>query len=288
MDTSPSSDPRLDAYRALLDDTAPVVRAALTAEFAGNSARVVPFLQEIVRGKNRPLAWHATWFLQQLKFSDPVAEFRDFIRSLHYELETGSFLLSRIHSPRLDVGACYTLFDEIAARCRELIVDPSTARDQCRVINRVLFHEYGFHGNVEDYMDPRNSFIDEVLARRKGLPITLSMIYVMVAQRLGLTLEPVGLPGHFVVGCFLEDTPFFIDPFDQGALRTAVDLFALLREHHLSPTIADLAPTPVREVLCRCCRNLSHHYAVAHDELQSQLYAGLVEEFEATHERELS
>lgn len=273
------------AYRALLDDTDPVVRAALVEEFGQRSAIVVPFLQEIARGQDRMLAWHAAWFLQQLKCSDPVADFKSFIRSLNYELETGALMLSRIHSPQLDVGACYALFDEIAGRCRELMVEPSTARDRCRVLNRVLFHEYGFRGNVEHYADPLNNFIDEVLSRRKGLPITLSMIYVMVAQRLGLNLEPVGLPGHFVVGCFLESTPFFIDPFDQGALRTPADLFALLREQHIEPAIADLAPTPVREVLCRCCRNLSYHYAIAHDDVQARLYAELVEEFEATHER---
>ncbi|HZL44710.1 MAG TPA: transglutaminase-like domain-containing protein [Opitutaceae bacterium] len=288
MDPDQLSAPLQGAFRALLDDTTPVVRAALVSEFARRSALVVPFLQEIVRGQNRPLAWHAAWFLHELKFSDPVAEFKGFIRSLNYELETGSLLLSRIHAPELDVGACCATFDEIAARCRELMVEPSSARDKCRVLNRVLFHEYGFGGNVEHYADPLNSFIDEVLARRKGLPITLSIIYVLVAQRVGLTLEPVGLPGHFVVGSFLEATPFFIDPFEQGAFRTPAELFAVLRQHHLTPTISDLAPTPVREVLCRCCRNLSSHYAVARDELRARLYADLVEEFEATYERHTS
>jgi len=288
VDTGPSSTPPQEAYRALLDDTSPVVRAALVTEFGRHSAIVVPFLRETARGQDRALAWHAAWFLQQLNISDPVAEFKGFIHSLNYELETGALLLSRIHSPQLDVGACCATFDEIAARCRELMVEPSTARDKCRVLNRVLFHEYGFHGNVEHYTDPLNSFIDEVLSRRKGLPITLSMVYMLVAQRTGLSLEPVGMPGHFVVGCFLEATPFFIDPFDQGALRTPAELFAMLREHHPAPTLSDLAPTPVREVLCRCCRNLSHHYAVADDEPRARLYAGLVEEFEATHERHTS
>lgn len=273
-----------DAYRALLDDTNPVVRSALIEEFVRRNALAVPFLQTIARGRDRPLAWHAAWFLQQMKVSDPVAEFRSFIHSLNYELETGSLLLSRIHAPQLDVGVCFALLDEISARCRELMLEPSSARDKCRVLNRVLFHEYGFHGNVEHYTDPLNSFIDEVLHRRKGLPITLCMVYVMVAQRLGLTLEPVGLPGHFVVGCFLDAAPFFIDAFDQGALRTPAEMFALLSEQHIGPTIADLAPTPVREVLCRCCRNLSRHYAIENDDVQAELYAGLVEEFEATHE----
>jgi regulator of sirC expression with transglutaminase-like and TPR domain len=288
VDTDSSSAPLNAAYRALLDDTSPLVRAALVAEFARHSAAVVPFLQEIARGKDRSLAWHAAWFLQQLNSGDPVAEFREFIRSPNHELEAGAFLLSRIHSPRLDVDACRAVLDEIASRCRELMVEPSSARDKCRVLNRVLFHEYGFRGNVERYTDPLNSFLDEVLSRRKGLPITLSIVYVLVAQRVGLTLEPVGLPGHFVVGCFSEDAPFFIDAFDQGALRTSAELLAVLREHHLAPTISDLAPTSVREVLCRCCRNLSHHYAIAQEELQAQLYAGLVGEFEATQERRAS
>jgi regulator of sirC expression with transglutaminase-like and TPR domain len=275
-----------DAFRALLDDPTPVVRAALSAEFARRRAAAVPFLQAVARGLNRPLAWHAAWFLQELNFINPVAEFKDFIRSLNHELETGSFLLSRIHAPRLDIGACSAVLDEIAARCRELIVEPSTARDKCRVLNRVLFHEYGFRGNVDNYTDPLNSFIDEVLSRRKGLPIALSIVYILVAQRVGLTLEPVGLPGHFVAGCFLEAEPFFIDSFEQGAFRSPAELLTVLRQHHLAPSIADLAPTPAREVLCRCCRNLSHHYALAHEEANARLYAGLVEDFEATYERQ--
>ena len=288
MDPEPWCASLVGAFRALLDDTDPVVRAALIGEFARCSVRAVPFLQEIARGQDRPLAWHAAWFLQELNFSDPVAEFKGFIRSLNYELETGALLLSRIHSPQLDIGACYATFDQMAARCRELMVEPSTAREKCRVLNRVLFHEHGFRGNLEHYTDPLNSFLDEVLARRKGLPITLSMVYVLVAQRIGLTLEPVGLPGHFVVGCFLDATPFFIDAFEQGALRTPAELFATLRQHYVAPSLSDLAPTPVREVLCRCCRNLSHHYAIAHDDLRARLYADLVEEFEATSERPAS
>jgi len=288
VDTDKPSGSLQGAYRALLDDTTPVVRTALVSEFARHGAAVIPFLQEIARGQNRPLAWHAAWFLQELKFSDPVVEFKGFIRSLNYELETGCLLLSRIHSPQLDVGRCCTAFDEIARRCRELIVEPSTARDKCRVLNRVLFHEYGFRGDVEQYGDPLNSFLDEVLSRRKGLPISLSIVYLLVAQRVGLTLEPVGLPGHFVVGCFLETTPFFIDSFEQGAFRTPMELFAALRQNHIIPKISDLAPTPVREVLCRCCRNLSHHYAAAQDSVRARLYADLVDEFEATYERHAS
>lgn len=285
METERLSDGLRDALLSLLDDTSLPVRKALLARFAQQGSAAVHFLQEVARDSNRVLAWHARWFLDELKFSDPVAEFRGFIRSLNYELETGALLLSRTVSPELDVAACCEALDTLARRCRELIVEPSTAREKCRVINRVLFHEGGFHGNVENYTDPQNSFLDRVLLRRTGIPISLSIVYLLVAQRISLDLEPVGLPGHFVVGCYLDETPFFIDTFDGGVFRSADDIFSALRANSIVPKTTDIAPTPVREVLCRSCRNLVNHYHAVGDEVRSRMFASFVEEFESTYER---
>jgi regulator of sirC expression with transglutaminase-like and TPR domain len=276
---------RREALLRLLDDPSAGVRRALLAHFAQLGPEAAPFLQTVTRGSDRLLARHAAWFLDELKMVDPVAEFRSFIRSLHYELETGALLLARTVSPRLDVGACCGALDAMAARCRELIVEPSTPREKCRILNRVLFHEWGFRANVEHYHDPHNSFLDQVLARRTGIPVSLSIVYLLVAGRLGLDLEPVGLPGHFMVGCFNDGLPFFIDPFDRGRFRDPEDLFDALRARHVVPKLSDLAPTPVREVLCRCCRNLVNHYTGAGDTTRANLFAGFVEEFEATYER---
>ncbi len=273
------------AFLGLLDDTQPSVRKALLAHFLAHPNASAHFLKTIATGKNRPLAWHARWFLDELRFNDPVAEFTGFIRSLNYELETGALLLNRTVFPRIDIGACCETLDAIAARCRELITEPMTLREKCRIINRVLFHEHGFHGNHEQYNDPLNSFLAQVLTRRTGIPLTLCLVYLLVAHRLGLELEPVGLPGHFVIGCYHENQPFFIDAFEQGAFRTTEEIFAQLRARKITPKITDLAPTPVREVLCRCCRNLVHHYEAAGDTQNAHLFASFVDEFEATHGR---
>lgn len=271
------------AFLELLDDTHASVRQALLAHFLEHPDAAAQFLKTIANGTNRHLAWHARWYLEELRFSDPVAEFRGFIRSLNYELETGALLLSRTVHPRIDIAACCDQFDALARRCRELFYDPMTTREKCRIINRVLFHENGFHGNADQYTDPLNSFIDQVLARRKGLPITLSILYLLVAHRLGLELEPVALPGHFVVGCYTEGEPFYIDPFERGLFRTPDDVLDWLRARQLSPQITDLAPTPVREVLCRCCRNLAQHYELAGEPERSRLFASFVEEFETSY-----
>lgn len=274
--------PRKDALRALLDDPSSRTRDALLRLFAQESAAAESFLKELVSGQNRLLASHARWFLDELKLDDPVEAFRSFIRGLNYELEAGSLLMARTVHKDVDPSACALRLDEIATRCRELIAEPCSAREKCRIINRVLFHDYAFHSNLEHYSDPENSFLHRVLQRRKGIPISLCIVYLLVARRLGFVLEPVGLPTHFVMGCFLEQRPFFIDAFDGGTLRTREEM--MVRFKLYQTTAANfLAPTPLREVLCRSCRNLVNHYTATGNLERAKLFAGFVEDFESAH-----
>jgi regulator of sirC expression with transglutaminase-like and TPR domain len=276
------------ALEALLDDESPGVRQGLLAQFARRGPASVSFLQGVARRADHDLAGHASWFLRQLRFADPVGEFRAFIQSLNYELETGALLLSRTVNADVDVGACCAQLDALAARCRQLIAEPATIREKCRILNRVLFHEHGLRGDPAHAPDPRHSFLDQVLIRRTGIPISLSIVYLLVGERVGLQLEPVGLPGHFVVGCYDEPAPFFIDAFNGGNFLGAEQVCAQLKDHAIEASLADLAPTPVREVLCRCCRNLIHQYAAAGEPGPAQLFAEFAAEFEATHERHTS
>ena len=275
------------ALLSLLDHPSKVVHRGLGQHFHALGLPARDFLREIAEGTNRHLAWHARSYLEELNFTDPVGEFRTFIRSLHYELETGSLLLARTVRPQLDAGACCEQIDHIAQRCRQLVADPSTTREKCRVINRVLYHELGYRGNVEHYTDPDNSFLDQVLSRRRGIPLSLCTLYLLVAARLGIELEPIGLPGHFMVGCFSDGVPFFIDAFDRGGFRSPEEIFAFLRSHDLTPSLTDLAPTPIREVLCRSCRNLANHYQNRGDAERAALFGGFVTEFETTYSKNM-
>lgn len=288
MDTRTLTPADRTALAALLDDPSPVVRQSLLRHLAALGEPGRDFLHQVARGPDRDTAAAAVWFLRELKFADPVAEFRGFIQSLNYELETGALLLSRTVNPALDVAAVCAQLDAFAARVRKLLPKSATLRQQCRVLNRVLFDEYGLRGNTEHYADPRNSFIDQVLARRLGIPISLAIIYLLVAQRVGLELEPVGVPGHFLVGGYEPEGPFFIDAFNRGAELTPEEIFARVRALDHTPQLADLAPTPVREVLCRACRNLVNHYAAADDAERARMFADFVSEFDATYERHAS
>lgn len=273
------------ALLELLDDPSPVVRQTLLSHLVKLGDEGVELLRTAIASPNRVIAHHAKWYLQELHFRDPVAEFRGYIRSPSLDLETGILLLNRVVQPTLKGEACTAFLDQMAARCLELLSDADSVRAQCQVLNRVLFREYSFRGNTDEYADPRNSHLDQVLQRRTGIPLSLSTVYLLVARRIGLHLEPVGAPGHFLVGCYTEESPFFIDAFREGTFLSAADVFTLLRQQHISPHAADLAPTPVREVLCRWCRNLVNHYSAAGDAAHARLFAGFVAEFDGSVHR---
>jgi len=274
-----------EAITSLLDDPSPAVRQALIAQFSRLGTEGSDLLFAVATSTNRLAALAASEYLRELKFTDPAADFRKFIRSLSYELETGMLLLNRTVNPALDVAGICTQLDALAARCRKLAPASRSLRDQCRAINRVLFEELGLRGNGENYTDPNNSLLDQVLSRHLGIPLSLSVVYLLVAQRIGLELEPVGVPGHFLIGCYEPEGPFYLDAFNQGQFLTADDVFARLRSQQRMPQLSDLAPTPVREVLSRCCRNLVNHYTAAGDAAHARLFAGFVAEFDLAYER---
>jgi regulator of sirC expression with transglutaminase-like and TPR domain len=124
-----------------------------------------------------------------------------------------------------------------------------------------LFEEEGFKGDVEDYDHPLNSCLDAVLQRKKGLPIVLSVLTVEVGRRAGILLDPVGYPGHFLVGTRNTTPRFFLDPFRRGAIRRQDELEMELAEGLGRPAEMPeiqraLAPTAPRDVLLRISTNL--------------------------------
>ncbi|MGH9427435.1 MAG: SirB1 family protein [Terriglobia bacterium] len=101
----------------------------------------------------------------------------------------------------------------------QLLADPvERPMEAIECINYQLFEVEGFRGNQEDYYDPRNSFLNDVIDRKTGIPITLSVLYMEVGRRIGLKVEGVGMPGHFIVKCKKNDVEIFVDPFGQGEI----------------------------------------------------------------------
>lgn len=271
------------AFRSLLDDPSPTVQKALLEELLRIGTHASSFLEEIAGGSNRMLAIHAKRLLAEVENANPSEEFRKFIRSQNYELETGTIMLCRVAYPKVSAAEICTQIDAIAKRCQELIANPISPRERCVMINRVLFHELGFRGNADDYENPDNSFLNRVLETKKGLPISLSILYLLVAQRVGADLDPIAYPGHFLVGSFEEDLPFYIDAFKRGRFIAPGQLLDYSNGYLSISQLGNLAPSPIREVLTRCCQNLANHYTATGQERQAQLFASFVQDFEVAH-----
>lgn len=191
-------------------------------------------------------------------------EFSEFAAREDEELDllTGALLIARDARPALDCAGIEAQLDELSAPLAEL----ASARlsDQAEGLALELSERYGLSGNRTDYYDPDNSFIDQVLARRRGIPISLSLVYVEVAQRAGLRASGVGFPGHFLVRLDSGSEEYLIlDPFSGGRVLDFPDLERMLDQVGWPRRVLQqglLDPSPLRLILARMLTNLRSVY----------------------------
>ncbi len=181
-----------------------------------------------------------------------------------FDLAEAVLLLSQKDYPELDIPYYLRRLDALAAQARERLPSSAGELERVAVLNRVLFDEEGFRGNAEDYYDPRNSYLNEVLDRKCGIPISLSIIYLAVGQRLGLSLEGISFPGHFLVKLATGSSMVVLDPFVRGQVVSEVELRLLLQTVQggdLPLVTADLLASASKiDILVRVLRNLRGIY----------------------------
>ncbi len=176
-------------------------------------------------------------------------------------LDLAALELATIETPDLDPQPYLAILDRIASGIAPRLPSPTAGREFVAAANQYLFDELGFRGNEIDYNDPRNSCLNYVLDRRTGLPITLSVVYIEVARRLGQPVSGIGLPGHFIVEFNDGEFATYIDPFHEGRLLTTDDCRQLARERTGSDADAiALAPVGTRYILVRMLNNMRSAY----------------------------
>jgi len=175
--------------------------------------------------------------------------------------------------PRLDTQSVLARIDALADRLKRRIPADAVPVQRLRWLNRYFFHELGFAGNVNDYYDARNSYLNAVLETRRGIPITLSLLYVELATQIGLTARGVSFPGHFLVKLKMPRGEVVIDPFTgQSLSREELDelLVPYRKRQGLEgdfdvPLGLFLQAAPARDVLARMLRNLKEIHRSAED-----------------------
>ncbi|MDQ2927907.1 MAG: tetratricopeptide repeat protein [Pseudomonadota bacterium] len=187
-------------------------------------------------------------------------------------LET-AIAIAQHEYPLLDTQSTLAEIDALAARLKTRIAPDAMPMHRLRLLNRFFFQELGFSGNINDYYDPRNSYVHAVLETRRGIPITLALIYVELATEIGLEAHGISFPGHFLARVRMPQGDIVIDPFTgQSMSRDALDALLVphrrrlpLSQHGEPPFGAFLQTARPREVIARMLRNLKEIFRGGQD-----------------------
>jgi regulator of sirC expression with transglutaminase-like and TPR domain len=222
----------------LLDDSDREIYEQIYTELLQFGVEAIPLLEE---------AWEKNdWgelfrerveeLIHEIQFSNVGDALETWVKSGGKDLLTGVLLVNKYHYPDLNIREIKTSLKRMADRVRSQLNNHDSIRSKLTTLNTVLFDDYRFRGDNEDYYSPNNSFLNKVIERKKGNPILLSIIYIEIARQLNLPIAGVNLPRHFVVGLKDEDTNeflYFLSPFNNGSLLMKADIEDYLKKINL-------------------------------------------------------
>jgi len=190
-------------------------------------------------------------------------------------LEQGAWLLAQTQYPDINIEAYQALFDSYAGELLERVDLRADADQLLSAFNNYVFDVLRFKGNEQNYYDPENSYLNRVVDRRKGNPINLCLVYLMLARRLRLPLAGIGLPGHFICRYQTPSEEYYIDVFNHGKLWTKANCIQYLVFRNYTVQDSYLTPVSSRKMLMRICGNLHqvyHHLGLTGEATRLQRY----------------
>jgi regulator of sirC expression with transglutaminase-like and TPR domain len=188
------------------------------------------------------------------------------------DLVGATLIIARISYPRLDETVYRRYLSELTERLRSRLNETDRPVAMIEKLNRILFEEEGFRGNRHNYFEPDNSFINRVIDRKLGIPITLSLIYTEVGKQAGMNLSGISLPVHFIAALFHESGRILIDPFNHGEILSEKECRTIVRRRLGEESAFDtrqLNPAGPKEMLIRMLRNLKAIYLKTHNDMKA-------------------
>ena len=180
------------------------------------------------------------------------------------DLAKAALYIAKEEYPNLNPGEYLNALDTMAAEIQERLPEQRYPLRILQTINKYLYDDLGFTGNKEDYYDPRNSFLNDIIERRTGIPITLSLLYLEIARRLDFPMVGIGMPGHFMIRPEFENVGIFVDAFNRGEIMFDEDCEERLSQIYQQPISSIpaelLQPVSNRQFLARMLTNLKMIY----------------------------
>ncbi|MEI7731628.1 MAG: transglutaminase-like domain-containing protein [Verrucomicrobiota bacterium] len=262
----------------LLADEDPVVFETIRNKLLAYGPEVMDWLKPHLLSGDPLFRKRVKAMLHHLQCQDMDNEFLTFClrQGEDLDLEDAVWLLARTRFPEINPEGYVAILDGYAAELRLRLIGLNGAHARLGAIAFYLFQEQGFTGNEENYYDPNNSYLNKVLDRHTGNPISLCLVLLFVCQRLKLPVVGIGLPGHFICRYQTATDEIYIDAFNRGRLATKADCVRFLHATSRSLVDESIQPVSARKVLARICSNLHliyQHLAQPEDSARFQRYA---------------
>lgn len=247
-----------DAIVRLLQDNDPETVRLVKEQLAAASEETLEELATLAEAEDVAVSRHVREVLEQIADREAEDEFTLLCHLFgdHHDLERANWMLARALMPGVDFTPLET---KVNAWGRQFLLKGSGAissRERVMLLANFMADELGFRGNTEDYYNERNCLLPCVIETRMGIPITLTLLYMMVAARAGMCVEGVNLPGHFIA----RHGDIFFDPFHRGRILTKADCVTILAKQNLSLQKTHLADATARQILVRVLANLLYVY----------------------------
>ncbi len=263
-----------DALLKLLQEEDRETLALVKAQLASGGVGALPELHALLASAEGAARTHVREVIERIEYGNADAVFQRLCESFgeHGNLEQAAWRLAATFLPSEDFAPARALLDAWGAEVARRLGKAATEQDRIETLVEFLGQELGLRGNEEDYYNVTNSLLPEVIETRRGIPITLSLVYMLVGRRAGLAVEGVGLPGHFIV----RYGAAFFDPFHGGRRIGLEECRLLLEQRKVVLTAAHLEPATSRQILARMLANL-HGIAEESDPPLAAKIAGWIE-----------
>ena len=267
---TPINDNEVKALISLLDDSDKEVYSHIEEKLISLGREVIPFLEDAwSHAFDAVLQQRIEAIVHRIQFENLLEDLKLWIHTNDDNLLNGALLIARYQYPDMDTSRIFEQLQQIKKEIWLELNENLTALEIINIINHILFTNHNFSGNTANYHAPQNSFINIVLESKKGNPLTLGIVYLTIAEMLGLPIYGVNLPEHFVLAYCGNDEHIqldkknvlcYINPFGKGTVFGKSDIDVFVNRLKLTPQDSHYYPCSNRDMILRMVRNLSHSY----------------------------
>lgn len=243
-----------DAIVRLLRDNDPATVHLLKEQLIETGSESVPALRDLLALDDAAVTEHVREVLEKIECDDAHDEMLIFAHLFpeHGDIEAAWWLLVRCFEPEAPIAKLKRKLDAWGRRLRMLVARATSNRERLQLLTTFMAEDLGFRGNAEEYYDPKNSMLNDVIETRLGIPISLAVLYVIIGRRANMQIDGINLPGHFIA----RYERIFFDPFHGGRILSRPDCEAILARQRLKTQSHYFAPATPRLVFLRMLANL--------------------------------